>query len=275
MLGASTVTNVGTSSIVGNVGVRSSGGANAITGFNSQPGAAVADPQVVGGNVHAGTSTVTPNAMQAQLQLTSARNNLSSLGAGTTLASADMVGLTLVPGVYTVTAGATNLSGTLILDGQGNANAGWVFQMPGTLITSPNSQVQLINSGAGAGVFWNVGSSATLDSNTTFPGNILARASISFNSTASDLCGRALADTGAVTLDHNSLAGTCTNLLLGSEGLNGGLDVITNPNGSDSVVFLHFAPVTPRRGGTVPEPGSALLVRFALACLALARRRRA
>ena len=107
VLGASTVTNVGPSSIVGNVGVWSSGGANAITGFNSSPGVAVSDPQVVGGKVHAGTTTGTPNAMQAQLQLTSARNNLASLGVGTTLALPDMAGLTLVPGVYTVPAGPT------------------------------------------------------------------------------------------------------------------------------------------------------------------------
>ena len=73
---------------------------------------------------------------------------LCGLGAGTTLALPDLAGLILAPGAYTVTAGPTNLSGTLTLDGQGNANAGWVFQMPSTLITSPNAQVHLINSGA-------------------------------------------------------------------------------------------------------------------------------
>jgi hypothetical protein len=203
VLGSSTVTNVPTSAIQGNVGVWSSGGANAITGFLSSPGVAVADLQVTGGLVQAGTVTGAENAMLSQSQLTEAVNSLGLLGSGTVLSLADLVGRTLFPGVYTVPAGTTNLSGVLTLDGQGNANAAWVFQMLSTLITSPNSVVNIINAGAGSGVYWNVGSSATIDTNTTFVGNILSQASITFNTSATDLCGRALARTGAVTLDQN------------------------------------------------------------------------
>ncbi|OGT29143.1 MAG: hypothetical protein A2W28_12585 [Gammaproteobacteria bacterium RBG_16_51_14] len=260
VLGASTVTNVPTSTIVGNVGVWSSGGANAITGFLSSPGVAVSDPQVTGGLVHAGTT----NAMSAQAQLTTAITNLGSLGPGTLLA-ADLVGLTLFQGVYTVPAGTTNLSGALTLDGQGNANAAWVFQMPSTLITSPNSVVNVINTGSGAGVYWNVGSSATIDTNTTFIGNILALASITMNTTATDLCGRALANTGAVTLDQNNLSGICTGILAGSGGLSGGLDVISTPSGTTEVVFLPYAPV--------PEPSTMLLLSSGLVGLVAYRKR--
>ncbi len=257
VLGASTVTNVPTSTIVGNVGVWSSGGANAIVGFNSSPGVAVSDPQVTGGLVHAGTAV----AQSGQGELTTAITNLGSLGPGTLLAADLTLAGILAPGVYTVPAGTTNLSGTLTLDGVGNANAVWIFQMPSTLITSPNSVVNVINTGSGAGVYWNVGSSATIDVNTTFLGNILALTSITMNTTATDLCGRALANTGAVTLDQNSLSGICGGIPAGiggsSGGLSGGLDVTTTPGGTTEVTFLPFVPVN---GGTVPEPATLALL---------------
>jgi hypothetical protein len=132
------------------------------------------------------------------------------MGPGTTLALADMVGLTLSPGVYTVPAGTTNLSGALTLDGGGNANAQWVFQMPSSLITSSGAVVNVTNTGAGAGVYWNVGSSATLGPDTVFAGNIIAYASVILDPRAEILCGRAFALTASVTLIDNLISNNNT-----------------------------------------------------------------
>jgi len=246
VIGSSTVTNVPTSTVVGNVGVWSPGGANAITGFSSAPGVAVADAQVTGGQVHAGTGA----AQSGQAQLTAALASLGLMGAGTTLASADLSGLTLTPGVYTVHAGVSNLTtslGALTLDGLGDANALWVFQMESTLITSADAVVNVINTGAGAGLYWNVASSATLGTSTSFQGNILAAANITLNTGATIGCGRALADVEAVNMDSNTISIDCSGTgEEGSYGLSGGL--------------------TP--GPTsVPEPGTFLLFGFGLAGL--------
>lgn len=223
VLGGSTVTNVPTSTISGSVGVWS-GGANAITGFDSTPGTAVSDDtQVTNGLVHAGTT----EAMEAQGSVTNAITSLGLLGTGTTLANYDLTGLTLTPGVYTVQAGDSNLTGALTLDGLGDVNAAWVFLMESSLITSPGSSVNVINTGSGAGIFWDVRSSATLDTNTAFQGNIFALTSITLNTGASISCGRALASTGEVTLQANTISAGCGGGLTVSE--NGGIPSFTSP----------------------------------------------
>jgi hypothetical protein len=92
------------------------------------------------------------------------------------------------------------LSGPLVLDGGGNLDAVFIFQTDSTLITASSSTVSLINGAQECNVFWQVGSSATLGTNSTFRGNILALQSITVT-TGVTVHGRALARNAAVTLD--------------------------------------------------------------------------
>jgi outer membrane autotransporter protein len=110
----------------------------------------------------------------------------------------------LSPAVYSFTSSA-QLTGLLTLNGLGNPDAEFVFQIGSTLTTASNSAVLLINGANGDNVYWAVGSSATLGTNTSFAGNILALTSITLNTGAVITCGRALAQNGAVTLDTNAI----------------------------------------------------------------------
>gem|GEM_PF-3910211 len=191
VLGASTVTNTGPTIVTGNLGVSPG---TAVTGF--PPG------QVIGA-IHAADAV----ALQAQSDVTTAYNNLASQPCAADFTGQNLGGMTLIPGVYCY-ASSTFLTGILTLNGQGNPNAVFIFKSGSTLITAPNSSVVMINNVNACNVFWQVGSSATLDVNTGFIGNILALTSISLNSGAR-LVGRALARNGAVTMDSNVVDASC------------------------------------------------------------------
>lgn len=194
VLAGSTVTNTGASVVTGNVGVSTG---TAITGF--PPGV------IVGGAQH--SNDVGPSgAQQAQTDLTTAYNAVAGTACTVDLTGQDMGGLTLTPGVYCFTSSA-QLTGTLTLNMQGNPAAVFLFKIGSTLTTASGSSVVLINNGVSTcppNVYWQVGSSATLGTTTSFTGNILALTSITLTTNA-HLNGRALARTGAVTLDTNTV----------------------------------------------------------------------
>lgn len=102
---------------------------------------------------------------------------------------------------------AAGTPGTLTLNFQGNPNALFLFKFGSTLTTASGSSVVLTNTGGTScptNLFWQVGSSATLGTGSTFAGNILALTSITMT-TGAGLSGRALARNGAVTLDTNTV----------------------------------------------------------------------
>jgi hypothetical protein len=193
VLGASTVTCTTASNVTGNVGVSPG---TAITGFNA--GCTVA------GTIDAGNAV----AIQAHDDLGTAYNGLRAAACEHNLTGQDLGGQTLAPGVYCFDSTA-GLTGNLTLDGGGDVNATWIFQMGSAITTASNSSVVMAGSGTPCNVYWQVGSSATIASGSAFQGNILASASITLTS-GSNLVGRALAVNAAVTLDHSNVSlGNC------------------------------------------------------------------
>jgi len=192
VLGGSTVTNTGQTTLDGDLGVHPG---TAITGFY---GTTEGDgPGTFTGTSYQGDAV----AQQAQADALTAYNGLAALTFTQDLTSQDLGGLTLSPGVYNFDISA-QLTGILTLDGAGD----YIFQIGSTLTTASNSSISLIN-GANPfnNVFWQVGSSATLGTDTAFAGTIIADQSATLNTGAS-VDGRVIALNGAVTLDNNNIA---------------------------------------------------------------------
>ncbi|HTL83133.1 MAG TPA: ice-binding family protein, partial [Bacteroidia bacterium] len=109
-------------------------------------------------------------------------------------------GTTLNAGVYSIS-GAATLNSDLILDGQNNSNAVFIFQISGPLSTNANSKVKLINGALACNVFWKVEGLVSMASGTSMKGTVVANnAAINMNS-GDTLEGRALSTAGAVSVD--------------------------------------------------------------------------
>lgn len=193
ILAGSGITNTGATTVTGDIGTHPT---LTQTGFGTI---------TLNGTNHVGDATT----QGAKTALVTAYGNASQATTG--LISADLGGQTLTPGVYQDNGAPASLgiTGTLTLDGQGDANAVFIFKSASTLTTAASSQVTLINGAQACNVFWQIGSSATLGTNSNFKGNILAMDSITDNG-GSVIEGRFLARNAAVTLNNTTITkATC------------------------------------------------------------------
>lgn len=182
ILAGSTVTiNTGTT-VTGDVGV--------------SPGTTVTNNGTVNGTIHLNTAA----AIQAQTDLTAAYTDAAGRTVNETVAT-ELGGTTLGRGVYTAADGTFEITGTLTLSG--TASDIFIFKMATTLTTGASSSVSLTGGALASNVFWQVGSSATIDG--AFKGIILALTAITQNTGISSVDGRLLARNSFVTVGGTSV----------------------------------------------------------------------
>jgi hypothetical protein len=187
VLAGSAITNTGATVIGGNIGISPG---TSITGFPP-------------GTQSSGTTNVADGAsLGAENDLITASNDAAGRTPFNTV-SGDLGGSTLVAGVYKSTS-SMGLTGTVTLNGGGDLDSVFIFEVGSTLTTASSSTVALENGAQACNVFWQVGSSATLGTTTNFAGSILATTSITLD-TGATINGRALALGGAVTMDDNTI----------------------------------------------------------------------
>ena len=191
--------------LAGETGIHNTGPTTIMGDIGTFPGTSItgaSDVTLLSGTNHADDSVT----QGAKTDLVTAYDTAAGEVPPTGTITADLAGVTLTPGVYK-SPGTIHLSvgGVLTLDPGSDPNPVWVFQAGSDLVTESGSKVVMLNGAPpSCNVYWQVVSSATLGTNSTFIGTIMALTSISLQ-TGAKLDGRALARDGAVTLDSNTI----------------------------------------------------------------------
>jgi hypothetical protein len=232
VLGGQTVTNTGPTVINGDLGLSPG---SSVTGF---------PPGTVNGTIHEANGV----AAQAKSDLVTAYDDAAGR-TSTGAITAGLGGQTLTPGVYT-SASSMGLDGTLTLDGGGDPDAVFIFQAGSTLTAASASGVNLIGRAQACNVVWQVGSSATLGTDSNFVGNVLAFTSITMD-TRSTILGSTLARNGAVTLDTNTVSrAICAAAEVTTTTTSGGVTTTSGPGSTTTVPGGGTTATTVPGGGT-------------------------
>jgi Ice-binding-like len=187
VLAGSTITNTGFTVITGNVAISPG---TAITGF---------PPGIINGVFHSADAV----AAKAKQDLNNAYNDAKSRSGAPVPMVGNLGGKTLGPGLYlSSTSMGIDVGQDLTLDGKGDEDAIWVFQIESTFIAMVGAKIILVGNAKADNVFWNVSSSATIGVGVGMVGNFLTETSITVQTGAS-MEGRFLTQTGAVTFDSN------------------------------------------------------------------------
>ncbi len=186
ILAGSTITNTGSSVINGDMGLSPG---TSITGF---------PPGTLNGTQHINDATV----IQAQNDLVTAFNAANQTPVS--VVPAELGGTTKTTGTYESVDGSFAITGTLTLDAQNDPDAVFIFKSASTLTTAGASSIVLLNGAQACNVIWQVGSSATLGTNSIFKGTIVSLTSTTIT-TGANVEGRVLARNGAVTVDSSTV----------------------------------------------------------------------
>ena len=144
-------------------------------------------------------------ATQAKLDLTVAYNDAAGrTSTDIVTLSGNIGGLTLTPGLYKSTSSLAISSGDLTFDAKGNSSAVFIIQIASTLTTTSDRKVFLTGGALASNIFWQVGSSATFGTTSSFKGIVMASQSITFN-TGATLEGQALTSIGGITMAGNTI----------------------------------------------------------------------
>jgi len=199
ILAGTRITNTGTTVINGSVGGNVDGNVGGDVGLSPGSEFTGQTSTSVSGAIHLADTV----AIKAKDDLVAAYDDAAGRTPVTRI-STELGGKTLTPGTYDSADGTFQITGTLTLDAQGDPNGVYVFKTASTLITASSSNINLINSARFCRTFWQVGSSATLGTNSHFVGHILALTSIAAE-TGATVQGQLLARNGEVTLSSNTI----------------------------------------------------------------------